>query len=148
MTVPISESNPKIQCQYVLLKAEFFLKKTKEIKIKIKINKTNRKQNQRKKIFFSPHTPHFIHALSSMYSICIKCKEKVWRVLTSLRLKVWGRSQVHPIHHLIHHILIFIKYPKTMSINFESTVWNFVLDLHCSIRKYFCNNKWPFLFGA
>jgi len=33
MTVPISESNPKIQCQYVLLKPIFFL------------IKTNRKQN-------------------------------------------------------------------------------------------------------
>jgi len=34
MTVPISESNPKIQCQYVLLKAEkkivFFLNKNKQ----------------------------------------------------------------------------------------------------------------------
>jgi len=41
MTVPISESNPKIQCQYVLLKVEFiYLKKTKnKKKIKIKIKK-------------------------------------------------------------------------------------------------------------
>jgi len=56
MTVPINESNPKIQCQYVLFKAEFFFKENK--KNKNKQNKTNRKQNQRKNNnFFSPHTP-------------------------------------------------------------------------------------------
>jgi len=39
MTVPISESNPKIQCQYVLLKAEFFFKE----------NKKNKNKNKNKK---------------------------------------------------------------------------------------------------
>jgi len=38
MTVPISKSNPKIQCQYVLLKAETFFF----------IIKTNQKQNLEK----------------------------------------------------------------------------------------------------
>jgi len=51
------------------------------------IIKTNKKQNLEKektkienkirKGGNLPTPPHFIHALSSMYSICIKCKEKV-----------------------------------------------------------------------
>jgi len=45
MIVPISESNPKIQCQYVLLKAEFFLKKIENKIRKEKKNKKNRKKN-------------------------------------------------------------------------------------------------------
>jgi len=41
MIVPISESNPKIQCQYVLLKAIFFLKKTTQ-KTKLEKKKQNK----------------------------------------------------------------------------------------------------------
>jgi len=54
MIVPISESNPKIQCQYVLLKAEFvFLEKT-ETENKIRKEKTKSEKGENK---FSPHTP-------------------------------------------------------------------------------------------
>ena len=78
MIVSISESNPKIQCQYVLLKAFFyflffvFFKKNKQ---KTKLEKRKKKQNKQKtksekgENKFSSHTPHLIHALSSMYSI-------------------------------------------------------------------------------
>jgi len=42
MTVPISESNPKIQCQYVLLKVEtFFFNKNKQ-KTKLEKEKQNK----------------------------------------------------------------------------------------------------------
>jgi len=46
MTIPISESNPKIQCQYVLLKAEkkivlFFFNKNKQ---KTKLEKKKQKK--------------------------------------------------------------------------------------------------------
>ena len=50
MTVPISESNPKVQCQYVLLKTElFFLNKIRKEKTKQIENKIRRGK--------SPHTP-------------------------------------------------------------------------------------------
>jgi len=58
MIVPISESNPKILCQYVLLKVKnflFFLIKTNRKQNQKRKNKTNRKQNQKRGK--SPHTP-------------------------------------------------------------------------------------------
>jgi len=43
MIVPISESNPKIQCQYVLLKAEtFFLFNKNKQKSKLEKEKQNK----------------------------------------------------------------------------------------------------------
>ena len=73
MIVSISESNPKIQCQYVLLKAKFFFnfffKKTKKKENYKK--ETKQIENKIRKGGNLPTPPHFIHALSSMYSICI-----------------------------------------------------------------------------
>ena len=56
MTFPISESNPKIQCQYVLLKEEsfFFIKTNRK---QIRKGKTKQIENKKQKRGKSPHTP-------------------------------------------------------------------------------------------
>jgi len=58
MNVPISKSNPKIQCQYVLLKTKtFFLKNKNKQKTKLEKEKQNKKKTKTEKGGKSPQTP-------------------------------------------------------------------------------------------